>query len=116
MKKLLLSLIIATSLYPCGCIDIGTAPELGNQSVIKYKLQDKQVAKEINAIAEDIRESHKKYENESNKRIDDIKLLLAKDLELKKEILFNGVIINKIQGIINTKIATENILKNEKEK
>ena len=114
MKKILLAAALSSSfVFGCGCIDMGTAPNLANSSVSKYKNQDKQIAQEINKVAEDIRESHRKYEYETSKRMEDTRILLTRQLELEKEILFNAVMINKIQAIVNTKKATETIIKNE---
>lgn len=111
MKKLIIGTALTSSLvFGCGCLDTGTAPSLAEQSLQKYYQQDSEIAQEINKLVDDIKEAHEKYENESSERIIDTKLLLAKQLELQKELLHNVVVINKIQDVINTKKATENTI------
>lgn len=111
MKKIVLAAALCSSfLFGCGCIDMGTAMSLSQISLQKYYQQDSEIAQEINKLVDDIKEAHEKYENESSERIIDTKLLLAKQLELQKELLHNVVVINKIQDVINTKKATENTI------
>lgn len=111
MKKIVLAAALCSSfLFGCGCIDTGTAMSLSQISLQKYYQQDSEIAQEINKLVDDIKEAHEKYENESSERIIDTKLLLAKQLELQKELLHNVVVINKIQDVINTKKATENTI------
>lgn len=111
MKKLIIGTALTSSLvFSCGCLDTGTAPSLAEQSLQKYYQQDSQIAKEINKLVDDIKEAHQKYEYESSERIEDTKLLLAKQLELQKELLYNTVVINKVQDIITSKKATENLI------
>jgi len=112
MKKIVLAAALCSSfVFGCGCLDMGTAQSLAQQSLQKYYQQDSQIAKEINKLVDDIKEAHQKYEYESSERIEDTKLLLSKQLELQKEVLYNAVVINKIQDIITSKKATENIMK-----
>ena len=111
MKKIIIGTALTSSLvFGCGCIDTGTAMSLSQISLQKYYQQDSEIAQEINKLVDDIKEAHEKYENESSERIIDTKLLLAKQLELQKELLHNVVVINKIQDVINTKKATENTI------
>ena len=111
MKKIVLAAALCSSfLFGCGCIDMGTAMSLSQISLQKYYQQDSEIAQEINKLVDDIKEAHEKYENESSERIIDTKLLLAKQLELQKELLHNVVVINKIQDVFNTKKATENTI------
>lgn len=109
-KTVLVAILYSNFAFACGCIDTGTAMNLSQTSLQKYYQQDSEIAQEINKLVDDIKEAHEKYENESSERIVDTKLLLAKQLELQKELLFNVVVINKVQDIINTKKATENTL------
>lgn len=112
MKKLILGTILSSSfVFGCGCLDMGTARSLAQSSLQKYYQQDSQIAREINKLVDDIKEAHEKFEYESSLRMEDTKLLLAKQLELQKEILFNTVVINRIQDIVTSKKATENLIK-----
>lgn len=112
MKKLILGTVLSSSLaFGCGCLDMGTAMNLSQSSLQKYYEQDSQIAKEINNLVDDIKEAHEKFEYESSQRMEDTKLLLSKQLELQKEILYNAVVINKIQDVVISKKATENLIK-----
>ncbi len=111
MKKIIVGTALSSILvFGCGCIDMGTAMNLSQISLQKYYQQDSQIAQEINKLVDDIKEAHQKYEYESSERIEDTKLLLAKQLELQKELLYNTVVINKVQDIITSKKATENLI------
>ncbi len=111
MKKILLTATLLSSFaFGCGCIDTGTAMSLSQISLQKYYQQDSEIAQEINNLVDDIKEAHQKYENESSERIIDTKLLLAKQLELQKELVYNIVVINKVQDIVTSKKATENLI------
>lgn len=112
MKKIIIGTALTSSLvFGCGCLDMGTAMNLAQSSLQKYHQQDSQIAQEINKLVDDIKEAHEKFEYESSLRMEDTKLLLAKQLELQKEILFNIVVINRIQDIVTSKKATENLIK-----
>lgn len=112
MKKIIIGTALTSSLvFGCGCLDMGTAMNLSQSSLQKYHQQDSQIAQEINKLVDDIKEAHEKFEYESSLRVEDTKLLLAKQLELQKEILFNTVVINRIQDIVTSKKATENLIK-----
>lgn len=106
--------VLSSQLFACGCHDTGQAPLRAKTTLQKYYQQDSEIAQEINKMTDDIKEAHRKFEFESGLRIEDTKRLLAKQLELQKEIVFNSVAISKIEAIINSKKATENILNMEK--
>ncbi|HDX6309532.1 TPA: hypothetical protein RQJ16_001763 [Campylobacter fetus subsp. venerealis] len=105
MKKVIVLIVFSVVyVFACGgCRDQGLGQQLGQISVQKFDILDKETAEKINEIVKKIHKAHQDLEVENKNILIQNQKLAALEAVLEKQIVFNQDVINKLQGVLNTK-------------
>ena len=90
-----------------GCVSLPAIEASTKNSILNFKNMEANTAQAIDSIIEAIHYAHQQVEDDNKKLTIQTQKLLEQENLVEKELLFNKIRINKLQGLINTKKAEE---------